>query len=208
MVRSFMAFTLLVSPQLGQTPPGQVSQAPSTDFDFDHADLARLRADAKKGIPEALFNMGRCYARGKGVPKDPAEAAKWYVKAAHTSAARMRPGCFGVEKTKESPLNTKQAQIANISRWILSLVSFGLGCLSFYTSCALSYLSLGFGGMDSAQWEFAIPSSTIILLIAALLGRYAYVRAPAMALRVAIVVVLGAHLVPWAVIIFKFLARS
>jgi len=44
---------------------------------------------ASTGIPESQFNLGCCYRDGIGVAKNPAEAAKWFRKAAnqgHTSA--------------------------------------------------------------------------------------------------------------------------
>lgn len=44
---------------------------------------------AEKGNAEAQYNLGLCYARGDGVPRDFAEAVKWYRKAAeqnHTGA--------------------------------------------------------------------------------------------------------------------------
>jgi hypothetical protein len=37
---------------------------------------------AQQGIPEAQYNLGLMYAAGQGVPKDLAQAASWYRKAA------------------------------------------------------------------------------------------------------------------------------
>lgn len=48
-----------------------------------------FRAAAESGSPAAMYGLGECYARGKGVRQDIAEAAKWYREAAergHTDA--------------------------------------------------------------------------------------------------------------------------
>lgn len=41
-----------------------------------------LLAKAKAGSPGAEVAVGTCYADGKGVPRDPQQAAEWYRKAA------------------------------------------------------------------------------------------------------------------------------
>ena len=38
-----------------------------------------FRSAAEKGMPLAQNRLGRCYAYGKGVALDPAEASKWYL---------------------------------------------------------------------------------------------------------------------------------
>ena len=45
-------------------------------------DLAALRQSAASGDADAQNNLGFMYASGQGVPKDFAEAARWYRKAA------------------------------------------------------------------------------------------------------------------------------
>ena len=63
------------------------SQAGMTPEEVKIFDDARLKAG--KGNAEAQFNLGLCYAKGEGVPRDGAEAVKWYRKAAeqgHTAA--------------------------------------------------------------------------------------------------------------------------
>ena len=40
------------------------------------------RAAAEQGDADAQCNLGQCYAEGVGVDKDPAEAVKWFRKAA------------------------------------------------------------------------------------------------------------------------------
>jgi len=44
--------------------------------------LSQLRSLANRGFAEAQFNLGWMYANGEGVPRDDAEAAKWYRRAA------------------------------------------------------------------------------------------------------------------------------
>jgi hypothetical protein len=41
-----------------------------------------LRTFAERGEPEAQFSLGRLYAKGRGTPKNEAEAVRWYLKAA------------------------------------------------------------------------------------------------------------------------------
>ena len=44
--------------------------------------LEELRPLAEQGVPVAQFQLGNMYRLGKGVPKDDAEAVKWWRKAA------------------------------------------------------------------------------------------------------------------------------
>ena len=46
----------------------------------DNAELTRQAAE--QGAAEAQYNLGSMYADGRGVPKDEAEAARWYRLAA------------------------------------------------------------------------------------------------------------------------------
>ncbi len=50
-------------------------------------DIRQLTETAKKGDPEAMFNLGVMYAKGDGVEKDPAKACQWYEKAAEAGHA-------------------------------------------------------------------------------------------------------------------------
>lgn len=45
---------------------------------------------AKQGDAEAQFNLGWSYANGQGVPKDKAEAVKWFRKAALQGSAKAQ----------------------------------------------------------------------------------------------------------------------
>ena len=44
--------------------------------------LQELRPLAEQGVPVAQFQLGNMYRLGKGVPKNDAEAVKWWRKAA------------------------------------------------------------------------------------------------------------------------------
>ena len=46
-----------------------------------------LRAKAEKGDAGSQYNLGLAYAKGRGIPKDQAEAAKWFRKAAEQGHA-------------------------------------------------------------------------------------------------------------------------
>ena len=48
------------------------------------------RKTAEQGIAEAQFNLGVCYAKGKGVDKDGVEAVKWYRLAAEQGDERAQ----------------------------------------------------------------------------------------------------------------------
>lgn len=50
--------------------------------------LSELRSKAEQGDVDSQFNLGYMYEKGKGVPKDFKEAAKWYRKAAEQGHAK------------------------------------------------------------------------------------------------------------------------
>jgi hypothetical protein len=52
--------------------------------------LEKIRAGARRGDPEAQFQLGRRYFLGEGVPKDYAEAVKWYRRAAEQNLAEAQ----------------------------------------------------------------------------------------------------------------------
>ena len=62
-------------PQQTDVSPLAQSQAPSSA-------VQHLRALAEQGNAEAQFNLGQLYEHGRGVPKDYAEALRWYRLAA------------------------------------------------------------------------------------------------------------------------------
>ena len=56
----------------------------------DAEQVRALRAQAEQGDATAQYNLGVCYANGKGVEKDAEEAVKWYHKAAEQGNARAQ----------------------------------------------------------------------------------------------------------------------
>ena len=50
--------------------------------DVDRSLFEETKIEAEKGNAPAQFNLGLMYDNGRGVPKDEAEAVKWYRKAA------------------------------------------------------------------------------------------------------------------------------
>ena len=57
--------------------------------------LAGLQNYAEQGNATAQFNLGLMYANGEGVPKDDAEAVRWY---------RLAVGVFGIKCCVRWPL--------------------------------------------------------------------------------------------------------
>ncbi len=49
--------------------------------DYEHSIVCREFAE--RGLPEAQFYLGSCYEKGKGIPQNQREAAKWHLRAAH-----------------------------------------------------------------------------------------------------------------------------
>jgi hypothetical protein len=70
-----LAFTVL-------TPTLESGVAAYTEGDYTRA-LATLRPIADEGNPVAAFYLGESYRYGRGVRKDGARAATWYLKAAN-----------------------------------------------------------------------------------------------------------------------------
>lgn len=65
----------------------------------DDAELFRCLKDAsEKGDPLAEHRMGDLHEAGRGVPRDPAEAAKWFRMAADSGDAK---GKENLEKLKD-----------------------------------------------------------------------------------------------------------
>ena len=74
---------------------------------------------AQQGDPEAQFNLGRCYANGRGVKQDWQKAVEWYAKAAEQgdAVAQCNLGiCYangqGVKQDRQKAIEwyTKAAQ--------------------------------------------------------------------------------------------------
>lgn len=72
------------------------------------ADINQLIKLAESGVPSAQFNLGVCYANGRGVAQDYAKAVEWYTKAAGQGNPKAQyglGGCYfigqGVERNTE-----------------------------------------------------------------------------------------------------------
>ena len=59
---------------------------------FAEDDFAETKKKAEAGDAAAQNNLGYMYYKGEGVPKDDAEAAKWYRKAAEQGEANAQVG--------------------------------------------------------------------------------------------------------------------
>ena len=68
-------------------PAAVRAQDSSTTAELAARRIAFLLKDAKKGDAVAQWMLGVAYARGNGVPKDEAEAVKWYRLAAAQGSA-------------------------------------------------------------------------------------------------------------------------
>ena len=75
------------------------------------ANIEQIKSFAEKGNPHFQFLLGRCYARGEGVPQDYAQAEHWYALSAEQDnhKAQNNLGCLyldgtGVEKNTERAL--------------------------------------------------------------------------------------------------------
>jgi len=60
---------------------------PSRSFAGDTTDIRKL---AEQGVAEAQCNLGVMYCKGRGVPQDYKEAARWYRKAAEQGNDRAQ----------------------------------------------------------------------------------------------------------------------
>ena len=59
----------------------------ATPADVARKSFQETKAKAEEGDVKAQYNLGYMYANGQGVPKDAAEAYKWYRKAADQGSA-------------------------------------------------------------------------------------------------------------------------
>jgi TPR repeat protein len=73
--------TLTVAAVLGLCPLAR-AQAPDTEGPQQPTDVEALRRKAQEGDADAQFKLGVMYYEGEGVPKDAAEAVKWFRSAA------------------------------------------------------------------------------------------------------------------------------
>ena len=82
--RGIVALALLaVLPGIPVAVAQTVDEAVAAYERGDYATAIRgFRVHAEKGLAEAQLALGSMYAKGKGVPKNDAEAVKWYRLAA------------------------------------------------------------------------------------------------------------------------------
>jgi TPR repeat protein len=80
---TILAYGTLILLVTAASPQSKENLAPD-------APLEKIRAAAQNGDPEAQLNLGVCYAQGEGVPKDYAEAVKWFRKAAEQNLAEAQ----------------------------------------------------------------------------------------------------------------------
>ncbi|TNI84474.1 tetratricopeptide repeat protein [Aeromonas sobria] len=75
-----------------------------------HSEISTLLEKAEQGDKDALFQLGRKYSNGEGVPKNDEEAIKWYLKAANLeSAAAQNNLGVAYEKGQGVPKNDEEA---------------------------------------------------------------------------------------------------
>jgi TPR repeat protein len=83
----------------------------AADARGDHATLIRLiRPFAEQGNGAAQANLGSMYHNGQGVPKDDAQAVKWYRLAAEQgNGATREAGPAGAERLEGPPGGPREA---------------------------------------------------------------------------------------------------
>jgi len=89
MLRPSATFILIISLFMAvQACTGPIEDANKALQRGDYKTAYRLfKPLAEQGLPLAQYNLGVMYYNGQGVPKDYAEAAKWYRKAAEQGLA-------------------------------------------------------------------------------------------------------------------------
>jgi TPR repeat protein len=83
----FLLFSLSLGGQITDT---QETPTPATPGSVEKPFLVDLRARALLGQAQAQFDLGVCYRFGQGVPKNKAEAVKWYRRAAEQGYAKAQ----------------------------------------------------------------------------------------------------------------------
>ncbi len=111
-------------------PSAQAAEAPTPT----PKEIAELRSKAEKGDADAQFSLGDSYSYGRGVPKDNAEAVKWYHKAAEQehAEAQLRLGISYYSGRGSVPKNEAEAV-----KWFRKAAEQGNGTAQL--SLAISY---------------------------------------------------------------------
>jgi localization factor PodJL len=78
------------SPALESASLDAVDEAPEIDAEIDTETVQRFLAAARKGSPEAQYNVGILYAEGLGVTQDYGEALAWFERAAEQGLANAQ----------------------------------------------------------------------------------------------------------------------
>ena len=129
---------------------------------FDVVPLESLRSIAEQGDPQAQFQLGMHYYRGKEIARDYIEAAKWLMKSANqgNADAQLRIGlCYsageGVEKdfTKAAGWYRKAAEQGNPSAQLGLAVRYyrGEGVEQDYTEAVKWFMKSAEQGNATAQ---------------------------------------------------------
>ncbi len=81
-MRFLIILFLLILPLVGQSTTKKKPKPPAAKGAIEKPFIADMRAKAMQGQAKAQFDLGVSYRFGQGVPKNYAEAVKWYRKAA------------------------------------------------------------------------------------------------------------------------------
>lgn len=84
---SLLAAALLVAVSVAAVAGPLEDALAAHDKGDDAAALRIIRPLAEQGSAEAQYNLGIIYFTGQGVPRDTAEAAKWFRRAAERGDA-------------------------------------------------------------------------------------------------------------------------
>jgi len=134
-----------------------------------------LRIAAEKGDSEAQLNLGKAYAKGKGVPKDDVEAVKWLRKSAEQGFPEAQfllgvvyfEGFGGVPKDYVQPVKwyRKAAEQKNAEAQFQLAWAYGNGKgvpediaegVKWYRKADEHRVSDGVSVRDRAAWAFGI----------------------------------------------------
>jgi TPR repeat protein len=90
-----------------------VAVVSSASLSLADSTIDERRAEAERGDPGAQFELGVAYAKGEGVTKDSAEAAKWFLKSAEQG---MLSHCWNRTSTR-TPQNQNMGRRALRTWW-------------------------------------------------------------------------------------------
>jgi hypothetical protein len=108
-----------------KTSPPSLLEATSLE------EFLRFKKAAEQGDAQAQFNLGVCYANGRGVAKDEKEAAKWFQKAAEQGQTKAQL-YLGVYYTKGQGVAKDEKEAV---KWIQKAAEQGHAEAQFYLGC-------------------------------------------------------------------------